>query len=195
MAVDATGADCLVGSLSLSQSALASCLACCPLGSAVVRLGRCPGSRGFAARGRRRRGLSPAATGGKALIARTIAETDGRRAKMTTSITARTSAHHASMFSTPLEELVQEEVALELLLRRDHTLAMTTGTSFIDACIRRARHSLPRGKTCGDDVVTEMLQAYNSADLHWAGAFGLQTQSSDGCSYNSAASPDPSRSC
>lgn len=53
--------------------------------------------------------------------------------------------------------------------------------------IRRARHSLPRGKTCGDDnIVTLMPEACNSADWFCAVAFNQRVA-------NTPAGGDPGR--
>lgn len=61
----------------------------------------------------------------------------------------------------------EEDTHLELLLANDQTLTPSGGCFMVDD-IRRARHSLPRWKTCGDgSIVTDVIEACNSAD--WFG--------------------------
>lgn len=60
---------------------------------------------------------------------------------------------------------------MELLLANDQTLTSAGGCFTIDD-ITRARHSFPRGKTSGDDnIVTEIIEACDSADWFWVVAF------------------------
>lgn len=88
-----------------------------------------------------------------------------------TNIGQLASEYYSSLFAQRPAEFAAEDAAVDAQLAIDQIGSHADGCFSVDD-IRRARHSLPRGKTCGDDnVVTEMLETCDFADWFRAVAF------------------------
>lgn len=87
-------------------------------------------------------------------------------------IELKTHAYYTELFSHPPPEFKDADDALSAELTPDRTMELTTECCFIVDAVARARWSLRRNKTCGDDgVVPEMLAATSAADWRWAVIF------------------------